>query len=77
MTVHNEAKKEDIAKTVLMPGDPMRAKMVAEKITRPDLVIHIGSGQPAHIFWHSCPEHDPREVKYLQRAGNGQHQAGA
>ena len=31
MTVHNEAKKEDIAKTVLMPGDPMRAKMVAEK----------------------------------------------
>ena len=31
MTVHNEAKKEDIAKTVLMPGDPMRAKMIAEK----------------------------------------------
>ena len=31
MTVHNEAKKEDIAKTVLMPGDPLRAKMIAEK----------------------------------------------
>ena len=31
MTVHNEAKKEDIAKTVLMLGDPMRAKMIAEK----------------------------------------------
>ena len=31
MTVHNEAKKEDIAKAVLMPGDPMRAKMIAEK----------------------------------------------
>ncbi len=30
MTPHNEAKKEDIAKTVLMPGDPLRAKMIAE-----------------------------------------------
>ena len=31
MTVHNEAKKEDIAKTVLMPGDPNRAKVIALK----------------------------------------------
>ena len=30
MTPHNEAKKEDIAKTVLMPGDPLRAKFIAE-----------------------------------------------
>ena len=30
MTVHNEAKLEDIAKTVLMPGDPLRVKMIAE-----------------------------------------------
>lgn len=30
MTPHIEAKKEDIAKTVLMPGDPLRAKYVAE-----------------------------------------------
>ena len=29
-TPHNEAKKGDIAKTVLMPGDPMRAKYIAE-----------------------------------------------
>ena len=29
-TLHNEAKKEDFAKTVLMPGDPMRAKFIAE-----------------------------------------------
>ena len=29
-TVHNEAKNEDIAKTVLMPGDPLRAKYIAE-----------------------------------------------
>ena len=30
MTPHNEAKKEDIAKVVLMPGDPLRAKYIAE-----------------------------------------------
>ena len=30
MAVHNEAKPGEIAKTVLMPGDPMRAKYIAE-----------------------------------------------
>ncbi len=30
-TPHNSANKGDFAKTVLMPGDPLRAKMVAEK----------------------------------------------
>ena len=30
MTPHNEAKKADIAKIVLMPGDPLRAKYIAE-----------------------------------------------
>ena len=30
MTPHNEAQKGEIAKTVLMPGDPLRAKYVAE-----------------------------------------------
>jgi purine-nucleoside phosphorylase len=31
MTPHNEAEKGQIAKTVIMPGDPLRAKMIAEK----------------------------------------------
>ncbi|MDD3392652.1 MAG: purine-nucleoside phosphorylase [Bacilli bacterium] len=30
MTPHIEALKEDIAKTVIMPGDPLRAKFIAE-----------------------------------------------
>jgi purine-nucleoside phosphorylase len=30
MTPHNEAKLGEIAKTVIMPGDPMRAKYIAE-----------------------------------------------
>lgn len=29
MTPHNNAKKEDIAETVLLPGDPLRAKYIA------------------------------------------------
>ena len=29
-TPHNQAKKGDIAKTVLMPGDPLRAKFIAD-----------------------------------------------
>lgn len=31
MTEHIEAKMGEIAKTVIMPGDPLRAKMIAEK----------------------------------------------
>lgn len=30
MTPHNEAMKNDIAKTVIMPGDPIRAKVIAD-----------------------------------------------
>ena len=30
MTPHNEARKDDIAKVVLMPGDPLRAKYIAD-----------------------------------------------
>ena len=29
-TPHNNAEKKDIARTVLMPGDPLRAKFIAE-----------------------------------------------
>ncbi len=31
MTPHNEAKLGEIAKTVIMPGDPLRAKYIAQK----------------------------------------------
>lgn len=30
MTPHIEAKKGEIAQTVLMPGDPLRAKLIAD-----------------------------------------------
>ena len=31
MAIHNEARKDQIAENVLMPGDPQRAKYIAEK----------------------------------------------
>lgn len=39
MAIHNEAKKGEIAKVVLMPGDPLRAKYIAENfLENPKLV---------------------------------------
>ncbi len=34
MTPHNEAKKGEIAETVIMPGDPLRAQYIAEKFLK-------------------------------------------
>lgn len=42
MTPHNSAKKGDFAKTVLMPGDPLRAKYIAENfLDSPRLVNNV------------------------------------
>ena len=41
-TPHNSGKKEDFSKTVLMPGDPLRAKFIAETfLTDPVLVNNV------------------------------------
>ena len=42
MTIHIGAKNDEIAETVLLPGDPMRAKWVAENfLTSPRLVNQV------------------------------------
>ena len=33
-TAHNSANIEDVAKVVLMPGDPLRAKLIAENFLK-------------------------------------------
>lgn len=40
MTAHNEAKIDEMAKTVLMPGDPLRAKYIAEKYLKDAKLIN-------------------------------------
>ncbi len=38
-TPHIEAKKGDFAKTVIMPGDPLRAKLIAEKFLNDPVLV--------------------------------------
>lgn len=39
-TPHNRARKEDIAKTVIMPGDPLRAKFIAENFLEKTVMVN-------------------------------------
>ena len=55
-TPHISAKKEDIAKTVLMPGDPLRAKFIAENfLTDPVLVNNVRGVQGHTGTWKGVP----------------------
>ena len=47
MAVHNEAKIGEIAKTVLMPGDPMRAKYIAENFLEDYKLVNTVRGMYA------------------------------
>ena len=46
MAIHNEAKKGEIAKVVLMPGDPLRAKYIAENFLEDNKLVN----QTRNIF---------------------------
>jgi purine-nucleoside phosphorylase len=48
MTPHNEAKKDEIAKTVIMPGDPLRAKYIAEKFLKGAKLVNKVRGMYAY-----------------------------
>ena len=39
-TPHNSASKEQIAKSVLMPGDPLRAKFIAETFLENPVLVN-------------------------------------
>ena len=55
-TPHINAKKEDFAKTVLMPGDPLRAKFIAENfLTEPKLVNNVRGVQGHTGTWKGVP----------------------
>ena len=48
MTPHNEAKKEDIANIVVMPGDPLRAKYIAENFLENYKLVNSVRGMYAY-----------------------------
>ena len=55
-TPHNNAAKGDFAKTVLMPGDPLRAKFIAETfLTEPKLVNNVRGVQGYTGTWKGVP----------------------
>ena len=56
LTPHNEAQFGQIAKTVLMPGDPLRAKFIAENfLTDPVLVNNVRGVQGHTGTWKGVP----------------------
>lgn len=56
MTPHNSAKPGDIAKTVLMPGDPLRARFIAETfLENPVLVNDVRGIQGYTGTWKGRP----------------------
>ena len=56
LTPHNEARFGQIAKTVLMPGDPLRAKFIAENfLTDPVLVNNVRGVQGYTGTWKGVP----------------------
>lgn len=48
-TPHNEAKIDEIAKTVIMPGDPMRAKYIAENFLKDYKLVNKVRGMYAYM----------------------------
>ena len=55
-TPHINAKKDDFAKTVLMPGDPLRAKFIAENfLTEAVLVNNVRGVQGYTGTWKGVP----------------------
>jgi len=55
-TPHNSAEKSQIAKTVLMPGDPLRAKFIAETfLENPVLVNNVRGIQGYTGTWKGKP----------------------
>ncbi len=56
MTPHNNARPGDFAKTVLMPGDPLRSRFIAENfLTDPVLVNNVRGVQGYTGTWKGVP----------------------
>ena len=55
-TPHNTAKAGDIAKTVLMPGDPLRSKFIAENFLKDPVLVNNTRGVQGYTgTWKGVP----------------------
>ncbi len=55
-TPHNEAKTGEIAKTVIMPGDPLRAKYIAENFLENSHIVNQVRGMYAYTGFYKGKE---------------------
>ena len=55
-TPHNTAKAGDFAKTVLMPGDPLRSKFIAETFLENPVLVNNTRGVQGYTgAWKGVP----------------------
>ena len=71
-TPHNQAEKGEIAKKVLMPGDPLRAKFIAEKFLTDAKLVNEVRGAYAYTGTYkgeniNCAD---KALYYGKRNGN-------
>ncbi len=66
MTPHIEAKKNEIKKTVLMPGDPLRAKYIAENYLKNPILVN----SVRNIFAYTGTYKDKEITVMASRNGN-------
>ena len=52
MTVHIEAKRDEIAKVVLMPGDPKRSEYIAKKFLKEVKLVNSVRGMTAYTGYY-------------------------
>ena len=69
MTPHINAKKEDVAKIVLMPGDPLRAKYIAENFLENAKLINT----IRNIFGYTGTYKGKKITIFASRNGNAKY----
>ena len=52
MSIHISAKREEVAATVLMPGDPLRAKFIAEDLLEEAVCFNRVRGMYGYTGWY-------------------------
>lgn len=67
-TVHINAKKEDIAKIVIMPGDPLRAKFIAETYLNNYTLVSSTRNIFAYTGYYKIKELQSWQVVWVMQA---------
>ena len=66
-TFHIEAEEGQIAKTVLMPGDPMRAKYIAEHYLTDVICYSQVRGMNGYTGYYNGKKFQYREAEWVSR----------